>query len=207
MRYAVLTLAAVLMTTLGWGGEQSRLGFKDIYLGMPGDSLRPTLEASCQREISEEFSRWGKEYRASGSFRKRSPAEQLALCLGEPSIQLRGDYEKVGSINVWTSVFLTDNVVGAIQILFGRRDYDAMRAAFVEKYGPPADQGHRVFKNKLGAQFRGEFLTWNREDGYLRLSEISDSLNVSSAYLCTKAHEEAVEKEKRSRAKRNAGGL
>lgn len=199
---------AILLATSAWAQEKPRLGFKDIYLGMPKEALRQVWEKSCREEIDNRYSKWETDYSSSPA-RKRSKSEQFTLCFSQPSLTLwTGAYTKVGSISLLTvSVHVKDEKVGAIRLYLSQRDFEAMEAAIKEKYGPPLLRTVEVVKNKLGAAFNSEVLTWELKDGTILMKERSSSLDMSEVIIASYTFLDEAEKERKARAKKDAGGL
>jgi hypothetical protein len=64
-----------------------------------------------------------------------------------------------------------------------------------------------VVKNKLGAAFNSEVLTWELKDGTILMKERSSSLDISEVIIASYAFLDEAEKERKSRAKKDAEGL
>lgn len=210
-RMLMALMSVLLMATSAWAQEKPRLGFKDIYLGMPKEALRPIWEESCREGIKRGYSRWREDWKgwSPGSPPKiRSEQEQLALCLAEPELSLPQRYWKVGSISVITpTVVIKDEKVGGIRFTLLHSDFKAMEAALTQKYGAPLLRTVEVVKNKLGAEFNSEVLTWELKDGTMLMKERSHSLDISEVLIASYAFLDATEKERKSRAKKDAEGL
>lgn len=210
MKGKMMLVAAgfVLLAASAWAQEKPRLGFKDIYLGTPKEALRSIWEEECRREIDKGSSLRATDY-TSRPFRNRSKEEQLTLCLAEPTLTLwTGQYTRVGSVSLLSvTVHVKDEKVGGIRLGLSGRDFTAMEAALTEKYGPPLLRTTEVVKNKLGAAFNSEVLTWELKDGTILMKERSGSLNISEVFITSDAFLNATEKERKSRAKKDAEGL
>jgi hypothetical protein len=162
------------------------------------DAMR--AEASLARGREEE---WEYQHR-----RERSKEEQLTLCLAEPIVSLPRRYQRVGDIPVnQPAITFRDGKIEAIDLVFGYAYYEIMKDALIEKYGSPTNRTVDVVKNRLGATFNSEVLSWKRDDGGILMIERSGNLDLSTVMIYSQAYEKALEKEKRSRAKKGAEGL
>ena len=200
---------AVLLATSAGAQEKPRLGFKDIYLGMAKEALRPIVERGCREDAAAWASALRKnEPLLSEAVVAERQQEQIKRCLANPPPTLPQRYWHVGSILViMPTVVIKDDKVGGIRLSLMRDDFRAMEAAFTEKYGPPLFRTIEVVKNKLGAEFNSEVLTWELKEGTILMKERSLSLDSSEVFIASYAFLDAAEKERKSRAKKDAQGL
>ncbi len=198
-RILVATLGIILLATSAWAQEKPRLGFKDIYLGMPKVAIQHILEEGCREQAT-----------AAQRTEPEVMARYVSWCLASSPLilQLPRRYELVGSISLLSAkVLVKDEKVGGIHLELRRHDYDGMQAALEEKYGRPTNRTVEVVKNKLGAEFNSEVLTWELKEGTVLMKERSSSLDISEVLITSYAFLDKAEKERKSRAKKDAEGL
>ncbi len=194
---------------------------EDIEKGYPGWKSRSVPEkkdiSALEAEIKQkdaEFQRQAptltdaeKKDREEDIRRKLRALMRLTECYAEP-ILLKGKYEKAGGISLRSvTVHVKDEKVGGIRLGLSRNDFEAMEAALTERYGPPLLRTTEVVKNKLGAEFNSEVLTWEFKEGTILMKERSGYLDSSEVFIASYAFLHAAEKERKSRAKKDAGGL
>ncbi len=203
---------AVLLATSAWTQEKPGLGFKDIYLGMPKETLRPLHERHCIEESPEAYS--------ENEVLRRRDAGWRSKCLeglqqSQPVLGLPRSYRQVGSIELEdVKVKVLDGKAAAIILEFWNRfagsisQYENLQAAFIERYGPPKFRDVKKFQNRLGSQFESELLTWKQEDGAITLAEYSGGyIGLGHATIYNRAFEATLQQEERSKVKKDAEGL
>lgn len=73
------------------------------------------------------------------------------------------------------ATYLIDYKVAIISVSFRSSDFDAVKSAAIEKYGP----GTSIFEmlsNKMGAQFENETITWTDSTDVLSVSKYAGSI-------------------------------
>ena len=209
-RMVVVIVSVLLMATSAWPQEKPRLGFKDIYLGMPREDVKPIIEKGC-KDSAETQKKWLRDNTPqTEDIIQETVRRNLTYCLkqGESELRLPPTYSYVGSIFLGdVRVDLREDKVEAIYFDFKKKNYEALRAAFIEKYGPPTSRTSRTWQNKLGASFVGEMIIWHLRDGVITMNELSDRLDIGSALIASEAYVDLLTREKKSRAKKDAEGL
>ena len=195
VRMMLVAGGLILLATTAWAQEPSRLGFKEIWVGMSKGAFRPIWQEGCRERAME----WPIDFEKN---------EILAECLKGPIVVLPSRYRRIGTISLYDAlVDVRDDKVGSIILAFWQRDYEALRAAFVERYGPPTQRKIRTWKNKLGTSFNGESLSWERREGRIILDEFSGTIGKGSAQIASRDYLDGLAEEQRSRTKKDAGGL
>lgn len=204
-RILLVAVGLVLLAASAWGQGKTPLGFKDIYLGMPKETFQPIWEEGC-RELAVLPRRYVPPFTET---RKKvedenEKKERMASCLREHAPRLPSRYRSVGSIKLLeVRVFVSEDKVGLIGFWFWQRDYQELRVAFIEKYGPPI---------RRETTLNGESLTWILKDGEIALNEFRDSRSdreddIGTAAISSKAYNDLLERERKSHIKKDAEGL
>ncbi len=209
-RMLTVMVSVLLMAVPAWGQETPRLGFKDISLGTPLEAIRSLHERYCIEESSSPA--------LPGGYNSTWRNECLEkLQEAQPMLNLPRSYRQVGSLKLSdVKVKVLDGKAAAIILEFWNRfsgvgsHYESLRAAFIERYGPPKIRDVKEFQNRLGSQFKSELLSWKQEDGGIILAEQSaggDILGIGLATIYNRAFEATLQQEERSKVKKDAEGL
>lgn len=164
----------------------AQLGYKDIYLGMPREALREVWEEGCS-EAGHPDSPWCHEMWA---------------------LPLPRRYRSLGSTLLdKVQLFLVDGKVGGFFLTFPHDDYQTLRVAFVEKYGPPKSRTLKTWKNRLGATFEGESLTREWADASIHAEEYGEQVTTGTISIASRIYLAHLEREGRKRAREAARDL
>lgn len=104
------------------------------------------------------------------------------------------------------NVFLVDQHISSVSVVFKNESFETIKAALLEKYGP-APVTHNTLVNRMGARFNNETLKWTEGSDVMTLERYSG--NVDNGLL--EIHNaESVEKfleRKRRQTTLNSGDL
>lgn len=79
---------------------------------------------------------------------------------------------------------------------FGTGAFDAVREAFVAKYGPPSSTETRKWQSKAGATFDNVVSTWRFKSGRLELESMGGSVDEGAFTFVSTANSPPAEKPK-----------
>ena len=104
-----------------------------------------------------------------------------------PGSKMRGCMSQfsLGSVSV-TAIFqfMNDKLV-AVGGHFPSKDYQTVRTAFVEKYGPPMTAKSSTVQDRMNASFEQEKLTWEGPGVAISLDRLGDKVTEGFFYLLT----------------------
>lgn len=96
----------------------------------------------------------------------------------------------IGPVGVeLTFWFREDRFVWAY-ITFTPSQYAALRAIFIDRYGPPTSREEETLQNRMGTKFTNEILKWIGPNVEIRLSTYANRFDKGSASLTTKEERE-----------------
>lgn len=80
------------------------------------------------------------------------------------------------SVKLWSMAFTPDMRVAAVMLSLTPADFDAVRLALEEKYGPATTREVPI-QNRMGATFKNTVSVWKRGDAVLELEKYGGSLD------------------------------
>lgn len=181
---AGMMLIAAVIGAQQWTKEPE--SFRGVKFGIPfGDAIKHGKLSSC-------FSM--KDADPSGS------------TLGERICS--GARIDLGSTKAITTYLDYKGKFVEVEVTCPSESYDALKALFVERYGPPTKSANEQIQNRMGAIFTDESLLWSGNKVTIALRRYAfGAVTKSSAdiYLNTYATEQQAAKA--AKAKRSAGAL
>ncbi|WP_125962396.1 hypothetical protein [Sphingomonas sp. ABOLF] len=96
----------------------------------------------------------------------------------------------------WLTMKFNEQKLFMVNASFGDAAYDDVRAAFIEKYGPPARAETRKWQSKGGAVFDNAVLTWNFKGGRLDLESLGAQVGSGAFSFVSTANAPPPEKPK-----------
>ena len=104
------------------------------------------------------------------------PGSKMRSCMSPFSL---------GSVSV-TAIFqfMNDKLV-AVGGHFPSKEYQTVRTAFVEKYGPPMTAKSSTVQNRMNASFEQEKLTWEGPGVAISLDRLGDNVTEGFFYVLT----------------------
>lgn len=72
-----------------------------------------------------------------------------------------------------------DGKIESINVTFSKNGFLTVRDALIIKYGEPTERKIEEWKNRAGATFQSQALTWTRPDGEIRISQLGGRIDES----------------------------
>jgi hypothetical protein len=94
--------------------------------------------------------------------------------------------DKIGDVPVTIYLAFLDEQFARAAISFEASKFFYLRAAFVEKYGPPTKQSENLIQNRLGAKFQNEELRWVGDRVQIILNKYARQITEGEAVFRTK---------------------
>lgn len=107
------------------------------------------------------------------------------------------------------SVFVTlrHNKVESVLVKFSENDFDQVKAALIQKNGPPSSERDEVVQNRMGASFNNNRLIWRQDRASMYLNQRSRKLDESDLYLVGLDAVERFQSDKQQRTQQNSSDL
>jgi hypothetical protein len=90
-----------------------------------------------------------------------------------------------GQTRVREAYLFSDDKLGAVGVEFAAADYEAVRAYFVDLYGPPQASGMRTVTTKTGEKHQAERAEWKGTRVSIVLDEVGQNLLIGNAFVVT----------------------
>lgn len=111
----------------------------------------------------------------------------------------------VGGVEATVGAGFSDaDALISVVLFFESKDFDQMKAAFLERYGKPTSRETPTIQNRMGAKFEQERLLWTGTKVVISLSRYADSIDKGRAVITTAENLRAGGE--RSREKAKSGG-
>jgi hypothetical protein len=116
--------------------------------------------------------------------------------------------ETIAGVKV-IAVFVTlrHNKVESVLVSFSERDFDQVKAALIQKNGPPSSERDEVVQNRLGASFNSNKLVWKQDRASMSLTQRSRKLDESDLYLVGLDAVEQFQSDKKRSTQQNSADL
>jgi len=87
---------------------------------------------------------------------------------------------------------------------FSARDFDFVRDALIERYGPPSEKAQEPVQTRAGVNYTNEILRWNGDRIYVSANRYGSSVTESFIQISTQAYQEQMLKEDEAKKKKAA---
>ena len=93
----------------------------------------------------------------------------------------------------------------SVPILFDPKDYELLRDALIERYGPPHARTQDTVTTRAGAQFQNDPLKWSGAKTWMAIIRYADRVDQGSALITTQELQKILrqrEAERRDKARK-----
>ncbi len=104
------------------------------------------------------------------------------------------------------AAYLIDYKIAVISVSFKSSDFDAVKTAAIEKYGPGTSK-FETLRNKMGAQFENETISWADSTDILSISRYAGSIDRGTYTIKSISSIETFEQRKSQQTINNAKDL
>jgi hypothetical protein len=104
------------------------------------------------------------------------------------------------------ATYLIDYKVAIISVSFRSSDFDTVKSAAIEKYGPGTSTFEKL-RNKMGAQFENETITWTDSTDVLSISQYAGTIDRGNYTIKSISSIEALKQRKSQQTTNNANDL
>lgn len=100
-----------------------------------------------------------------------------------------------------------DGKIEGINVTFSKSGFTTVRDALIIKYGEPTEKKAEEWKNRAGASFQSQALTWARPDGEIRISELGGRIDESRLTIYSNKYKTRAAEDAKKRAQDGAKKL
>jgi hypothetical protein len=187
MKRLVLAASLVALPALA----QEPLTFKGFQLGATrAEFLAPfsALASSCKDDNCHGF-----------------PAKDCATASPEsPRHKQCEPFTYAGIYPETMSATFRDDRLVSVLLVYASEKFEQMKAAMLERFGPPQDTKTEMLQNRMGASFENQSLTWLQGDALLQLSQRFNRVDQGMIGLVSKQHVERRKNERKDETKARA---
>jgi hypothetical protein len=106
-----------------------------------------------------------------------------------------------------TARFAGDSLVSIVVVFRTKAFFDDLGAAMIAAFGEPTRRVRKPVKNRMGAAFENEELTWTAGGNTAILSKYAGTIEDGSVYIVSDKHLQDIEKKRQERRQKGVGNL
>src|SRR4029450_3513589 len=91
--------------------------------------------------------------------------------------------QMIGPAEVDFEYGFLDDRFSSVHIMFRSDDFPTLRAAFIERYGPPHSTREEKLQTAMGAQFLNEMLNWKGPTIFIELTKYANKVSQGRAII------------------------